>query len=220
MSLLWTIFFIEFACYLVLTIGSKPINELLWQLHCRTPFGTSKDFQDQVRLRREVVTLKREMAAISAQDEFTKWAKLRRKHDKALEDHDRKGRQTSTFFSNGLQVTNIGLAAAVKSSRSSFDAKATVIRWTCTRGLQFALQFYHTKTPIFTYPRGWFPWQIEYVLGLPRCPYGGVSINVWSNSCSIVIALVGELVMSAYRYIQEIRSRSVKQKVGMEAKTK
>jgi predicted aconitase with swiveling domain len=48
--------------------------------------------QEQARLRREVVRLKREMKAISAQDEFSKWAKVRRQHDKALEEHDRKGK--------------------------------------------------------------------------------------------------------------------------------
>jgi hypothetical protein len=37
------------------------------------------------------VRLKREMAAISAQDDFARWAKLRRQHDKALEEHDKKG---------------------------------------------------------------------------------------------------------------------------------
>ncbi len=47
-----------------------------------------------------------------------------------------------------------------------------------------------------------------------------MSINVWSNSCSIVIALVGELVMYALRYVQEIRSRPAKQKVAMAAKAK
>ena len=63
----------------------------LWQLWCRTPFGTSKEFKDQIRLRRDVVRMKRELAAISAQDDFAKWAKLRRQHDKAMEEHDKKG---------------------------------------------------------------------------------------------------------------------------------
>lgn len=94
-----------------------------------------------------------------------------------------------------------------------------MIRWTSTSGIKLALQFWHSKTPIFTYPRGWFPWQVEWVLGFPRCPYGGVSIGVWSNCCSIVIALVGELVMYAMRYVQEIRSRQPT-KIAMEAKTK
>lgn len=67
----------------------------LWQLWSRTPFGTSKDFQDQVRLRRDVVRMKRELGAISAQDDFARWAKLRRQHDKAMEEHDKKGESTT-----------------------------------------------------------------------------------------------------------------------------
>lgn len=47
--------------------------------------------QEQTRLRKEVVRLKREMNAISAQDDFARWAKIRRQHDKALEEHDKKG---------------------------------------------------------------------------------------------------------------------------------
>ncbi|RMZ86423.1 hypothetical protein DV736_g6351, partial [Chaetothyriales sp. CBS 134916] len=219
MSLLVTIFIIELICYLVLSIGAKPINDSvrlstidvkadsrlipphqLWQIYNRTPLASSKDFQDQVRLRQDVVRMKRELAGISAQDDFAKWAKLRRQHDKAMEEYDKK-------------------AAALSASRSSFDIKATAIRWTCTRGLQIALQFWHTKTPIFTYPRGWFPWQIEWILGFPRCPYGGVSINVWSNTCSVVIALVGELVGYALKYVQEVRSRRP-QKTKQPQKTK
>jgi len=41
-------------------------------------------------LKREIVRLKREMGAVSAQDEFTKWAKLRRQHDKAEAEFNKK----------------------------------------------------------------------------------------------------------------------------------
>lgn len=63
----------------------------LWLVYCRLPLQSSKDLKEQIRLRREVVQLKREMAAISAQDDFAKWARLRRQHDKAMEAHDKKG---------------------------------------------------------------------------------------------------------------------------------
>jgi len=185
-SLLVTVFVIQLVCHLVLTIGSKPINDLLWQIYLRLPLQSARDIQEQTRLRREVVRLKREMSAVSAQDDFSRWAKLRRQHDKALEEHDRK-------------------AAAVSSSRASFDTKASTIRWTCTTGLRFALQFWHAKTPVFTYPRGWFPWYVEWILGFPRCPYGGVSINVWSTACATVIALVGDVVVYLIQYVLEMR---------------
>ncbi|KIW32860.1 uncharacterized protein PV07_04375 [Cladophialophora immunda] len=264
-SLLVTVFLIQLVCHLVLTIGSKPINDLLWQIYCRLPLQSSTDIQEQMRLRREVLRLKREMNAVSAQDEFSKWAKLRRQHDKAMDEHDKKGELfiyplshqeargcnreevekgkrekecfvlvtwISTFHAtlcwqgrNGgkrqkskhhcilfslrhsPQLTDdIYLclaAAAVSSSRASFDTKATAIRWTCTSGLRLALQFWHAKTPVFTYPRGWFPWYIEWLLGFPRCPYGGVSINVWSTACATVIALVWDVMVYLIQSVQQ-----------------
>jgi len=39
-----------------------------------------------------VLRLKKEMNAISAQDNFAKWAKVRREHDKAMAAHDQKGK--------------------------------------------------------------------------------------------------------------------------------
>ena len=50
--------------------------------------------RSQVELQREVVRLKREMNATSSQDEFAKWAKLRRQHDKVLAQYD----ETSRFY--------------------------------------------------------------------------------------------------------------------------
>jgi hypothetical protein len=35
------------------------------------------------------VRIKREMNAVSAQDEFARWAKLRRTHDKAVADYEK-----------------------------------------------------------------------------------------------------------------------------------
>ncbi|KAJ9606965.1 GET complex subunit get1 [Cladophialophora chaetospira] len=199
-SLLITVFIIQLLCHLVQTVGAKPINDLLWQIYARLPLQSNKDQGEQIRLRREVVRLKREMNAVSAQDEFSKWARLRRQHDKAMEEYDKK-------------------AAAVSSTRSSFDTKATALRWTCTSGLRFALQFWHAKTPVFTYPRGWFPWYVEWLLGFPRCPYGGVSINVWSTACATVIALVGEVVLYLL-VLTRTGGLKEKQGAGMQEKQK
>jgi hypothetical protein len=62
----------------------------LWILYMRLPTPVSRDAREQYRLKREVVQLKREMNATSSQDEFAKWAKLRRRHDKTLEDYEAK----------------------------------------------------------------------------------------------------------------------------------
>jgi hypothetical protein len=45
-----------------------------------------------VTLRKEVVKLHREMTNTSAQDDFAKWAKLRRQHDKKKAEYDQNGK--------------------------------------------------------------------------------------------------------------------------------
>lgn len=82
------------SCVCVRCLSNKSLItcKKLWQICCRLPFQSSHDIREQIRLRREVVRLKREMNAVSAQDEFSKWAKLRRQHDKAMEEYDKKGK--------------------------------------------------------------------------------------------------------------------------------
>jgi hypothetical protein len=124
----------------------------------------------------------------------------------------------SSYESEETRAHNFAIGASVNDARSAFDSRATIFRWTCTSGAKLLLQFWHAKTPMFTYPREWFPWPIEFALGFPRCPYGGVSIGVWSNCCALVIALVGELV--SYMASSFGTKTKQPQKVPVEAKSK
>lgn len=65
-------------------------------LYNKFPTPTSSSVQQQRELRREIVRLKQELKATSAQDQFAKWAKLQRQHDKVVQEHDAKG----TFHSS------------------------------------------------------------------------------------------------------------------------
>jgi tail-anchored protein insertion receptor len=82
----------------------------------------------------------------------------------------------------------------LSSSRSTFDSRANMTRWILTSGVRLFLQFWHAKTPVFTFPRGWVPWYVEWTLAFPRAPSGSVSINVWSAACAAVLAVVGDTV--------------------------
>ncbi|ERF76151.1 hypothetical protein EPUS_01485 [Endocarpon pusillum Z07020] len=133
-TLLLTIFLIQLSIHLINTIGASTLNELLWTLYTRAPLSTtSQPMHEQTRLRREVVRLKREMAATSAQDNFARWAKIRREHDKALARHDE-------------------LAATNNSFRSKFNTYASATRWISTNGLRLFLQFWHARTAVFRLP--------------------------------------------------------------------
>lgn len=103
------VFLVEAAVKLINAIGATKINDLvrpvqlvssfirflvltafffllqLWTLINYLPVPTSKAAAEQRKLQAEYLAARREMNATSSQDEFAKWAKLRRKHDKQLE---------------------------------------------------------------------------------------------------------------------------------------
>ncbi|KAF7115220.1 hypothetical protein CNMCM5793_001647 [Aspergillus hiratsukae] len=186
LSLILTIFFVHVAIYLVNTVGATTIDTLLWILYLKLPTSTSKNAREQSRLKREVVQLKRDMNNTSSQDEFAKWAKLRRKHDKIMDEYE---------------TMNKKLTA----QKTSFDWSVKIARWLSTNGLKIFLQFYYSKTPVFALPAGWFPSYVEWVLSFPRAPRGSVSVQVWNSVCATAIAVMAEFVTSM---LLQLRSRT------------
>lgn len=170
---------------------------------------------------REVVRLKREMNATSSQDEFAKWAKLRRRHDKALAQYE----ETSTSSLYSLQVLYFpisllingcqrSLASSLKSFRNTFSQVVTVLRFLGTNGLRFLLQFWFAKQPMFWLPRGWVPGFVEWALAFPRAPRGSVSVQVWGIACATVVQLVGEAVVAGWVLVRERREGEGKGREG------
>jgi tail-anchored protein insertion receptor len=90
-SLLLTTFLLQLALHLINTIGTTTINEYLWILYTTLFPSTSQTSSELSALKREVVRLKRDLAATSAQDDFARWAKLKRQHDKAVGEYDKLG---------------------------------------------------------------------------------------------------------------------------------
>ncbi|KAI4242236.1 MAG: hypothetical protein L6R40_004107 [Gallowayella cf. fulva] len=90
-SILLVVFLLQLAIHLINTVGANAINELLWTLYNQFPTSTHNAVHDSKPLRAEVVRLRKEMNATSSQDEFAKWAKLRRNHDKAVAKYDENG---------------------------------------------------------------------------------------------------------------------------------
>ncbi|KAJ9196842.1 hypothetical protein DTO166G4_8529 [Paecilomyces variotii] len=178
LSLILIIFFVHLAIYLVNTIGAATIDSLLWIVYLKLPTATSRNAKEQARLKREVIQLKREMNATSSQDEFAKWAKLRRRHDKTMEEFET-------------------LNKIISANKSSFEWTVKVARWLSTNGFKLFLQFYYSKTPVFELPPGWFPYYVEWVLAFPRAPMGTVSVQVWGSACAAAISLAGDVVASA-----------------------
>ncbi|KAG5297623.1 CHD5 domain-containing protein [Histoplasma ohiense] len=198
-SLLITVLFLNVIIYMINTVGAATVDGLLWLLYIKLPTGMSQIAREQRHMKREVVQLKHEMSSTSSQDEFAKWAKLRRRHDKALEAYEAKNNELTQ-------------------SKSTFDMTVRIARWAATSGLMLFLQFWYSKTPIFTLPPGWIPWQVQWVLSFPRAPMGTVSIQIWGGACATVVALVGDAMRASLAYVSKPKIDRIKLGATMEGK--
>ncbi|KAH0543822.1 hypothetical protein FGG08_001861 [Glutinoglossum americanum] len=143
------------------------------------PTATSKAVHEQRRLQGEVLELRTKMNSTSSQDQFARWAKLRRQHDKALAEYEK-------------------ISFSVNASRTSFDSSFTVARWFSTNGLRIFLQFWYAKQALFWIPQGWVPGYVEWLLAFPRAPKGSVSIQMWGLACASIVPLVTAVVFAVY----------------------
>ncbi|KAF0318697.1 Protein GET1 [Colletotrichum sp. SAR11_59] len=176
-SLLVIIFVLEVVSHLVNSIGAATINSLLWTLLNYLPVSTSKTAKQHRQLQAEFLKVRKELNATSSQDEFAKWAKLRRTHDKLL-DQLEKSKQSQ------------------EGAKSKFDTYLTGFRLLVTKVPQYGLPFWYSKEPMFWLPYGWFPYYAEWLMSFPKAPMGSVSIVSWQLACNGMVTLLTELITS------------------------
>ncbi|KAG6877890.1 GET complex subunit get1 [Termitomyces sp. T159_Od127] len=124
--------------------------------------------------RKEVLNTKAELLKTSAQDQFAKWAKLRRSVDKGLAELEK-------------------LNSDVASTKTAFSIKFKSAVWLLTTGVQFFVGWWYRKIAVFYLPPGWFG-PLEWWLSFPFAPAGSVSVGVWQMACKRVI-MIGERVV-------------------------
>ncbi|PWN49749.1 hypothetical protein IE53DRAFT_387998 [Violaceomyces palustris] len=132
-----------------------------------------RTLSQQRALRKEIYENKQQLAKTSSQDEFSKWAKLRRKIDKSLQELER---------INGV----------LSSSRSTFGIILKAFLFLFTTAFPFIVTSYYGKTPIFYLPPGGWFGPLGWILSLPRAPAGSVSSSAWSTICVRVILIIIE----------------------------
>ncbi|KAH6848332.1 CHD5-like protein-domain-containing protein [Chaetomium sp. MPI-CAGE-AT-0009] len=191
-SLLVVVFLIELVVQLVNTIGATTINNLIWRLYLSIPTPLAKQFAEQRQKQKEYLAVRLELNATSSQDEFAKWAKLRRQHDKLLDELEKR-------------------KSGVEASRTKFDRYLTAVRLISTRGVQWLMPMWYGKLPMYWLPYGWFPYYVEWFASFPRAPLGSVSIVTWQAACTAILTLVMNAVVGILAFIAA-RKESGKQK--------
>ncbi|KAM3558468.1 hypothetical protein MY1884_000963 [Beauveria asiatica] len=174
-SLLVVIFVVEAVVHVINLVGATVLNDLIWTAINYLPVPTSKTAAEQRKTQAEYLKVRRELNATSSQDDFAKWARIRRQHDKLLDQ---------------LEKQKKGLEA----SRAGFDKYLSAVRFLVTRAPQYALPFWYAKEPMLWLPHGWFPYYAEWIISFPRGPMGSVSIASWQLACTTVIVLVSDML--------------------------
>ncbi|KIO20314.1 hypothetical protein M407DRAFT_245854 [Tulasnella calospora MUT 4182] len=182
MDLILTIFLLVLLTQAISWIGKSVLLDLVYALYQRL-FNGAKVAQ-QRSLKTSILNTKKELLETSAQDQFAKWAKLRRKIDKELAD---------------LEKLNSELGSA----KTAFSIKFNTAIWILTTGAQMVLGWWYRKTPVFYLPKGWFG-PFTWWLSLPFAPAGSVSCGTWQMACKRVITMMERVVRDLYASAEEV----------------
>ncbi|KIY66440.1 hypothetical protein CYLTODRAFT_398704 [Cylindrobasidium torrendii FP15055 ss-10] len=175
MSLIILIFALVFTTELISWVGKTVLLEIFYSLYLRIfyPQNAAK----QRELKTEILNNKAELLKTSAQDQFAKWAKLRRTVDKGLSDLEKLNSEISTV-------------------KSAFSMKFNTALWVSTTGVQFVVTWWYRKSAVFYLPPGWFG-PLQWTFALPFAPKGAVSVGMWQMACRRVIK-VGERMVKEF----------------------
>ncbi|KZO99630.1 hypothetical protein CALVIDRAFT_595746 [Calocera viscosa TUFC12733] len=175
-SLALTIFLLVLLTQVISWIGQSVLEEYAFNIYALLLLPTLA--RRQATLRKEVFADKQDLLRTSAQDEFAKWAKLRRKVDKGLAD---------------LEKLNGELSGA----KSAFSLRFKTSLFILTSGAQWLLVWWYRKSPVFYLPPGWLG-PLGWWLSLPFAPAGSVSCGMWQFACRRVIKLCSALVREIF----------------------
>ena len=122
--------------YLMLWIGFENIASAIFQIYSRIfTIDTSTVKLDKTKT--EIIEIKEQILCTSAQDEFAKWAKLKRKFDKLVQDYERDSKQASQI-------------------RQSFESGIHWVLYGSIWGIQIVLLIYWSQRAVFYVPGNWF----------------------------------------------------------------
>ncbi|KAL2891372.1 Protein get-1 [Ceratocystis lukuohia] len=221
-SLMVVVLLLEVVVHLINAIGTTTINNLvrsklfpppsrclrlantsiqpqqLWRILILLPIGPAQMAAEKRKLQTEYLAVRKEMLATSSQDEFAKWARLRRKHDKLYE---------------GLEKKKQSFDAV----QAQYNTIINAVRLLITRAPQYIIPFWFSREPMFWLPKNLFPYYAEWFLSLPKAPLGSVSIGTWQVSCALAIKLVSDILVAIATFVATSVASKKKVPVGVPA---
>ncbi|KAI7857312.1 WRB/Get1 family [Circinella umbellata] len=149
----------------ILILGYSYVTQQAYRWYIKAT--NDKRIIKQQKLKRDLLTLKSDLSQTTSQDEFAKWAKMRRKLDKGMAD---------------LEKLNSDIAFA----KAAFELRAKSVLWFFVHGTRTIIAFWYTRRAAFYLPKSWFG-PAEWFLWMPMAPKGAVSVAIWVSACRQVI---------------------------------
>lgn len=207
---------VVFTVHIINLIGRERIESVVKPIYIRLFY--TKELKQQNQLKKDLFSTRQQLNLTSSQDEFAKWAKLRRSVDKHVAQ---------------LEATNSRLAGA----SSSVSLLVRAILFLGTTLFPFCLTFYFGKTPMFFLPPSGSPtiassaakvsylpvrkapggfeiphdathaWSmvnetylgpLGWLLAMTAAPRGSVSAGMWSTICTRVALLITKQIKDLF----------------------
>jgi tail-anchored protein insertion receptor len=204
MTLLITVFLLVFMTELISWIGQTVLFDLV-RVHSGHRVRQRTHFRDcpvtesipqayavhirvfdsaaetrQRTLKTEILAAKAELLQTSAQDQFAKWAKLRRNVDKGLAELEKLSEWPTFIFADlacEFSRSHSALPDSQLASRKmAFSLTFHTLLWILTTGMQLAIGWYYRRAAVFYLPPGWLG-PLEWWMALPFAPQGPFCIS-------------------------------------------
>ncbi|CEH15269.1 protein get1 [Ceraceosorus bombacis] len=162
---------------LLSSIGHARLSTLILPIWLR--LTSASTLAANQRAKKELLQNRLLLGQTSAQDDFSKWAKIRRKVDKLTQEIE-------------------GSNAKLQSAQSTLTLLVRAGLIVLTTVMPFLVTSYHSKTPMFFLPPAaagtregstWFG-PIGWALSLAAAPAGSVSAGAWSAVVTRVLTLL------------------------------
>ncbi|GBC02061.1 hypothetical protein RclHR1_04430011 [Rhizophagus clarus] len=189
MSLAFAIVLVVLITEFILWFGYSQIANLAYGVYLNA-FERER-IQKQRKIKRDILSIKHDLSRTSSQDQFAKWAKLRRKLDSKMSELEK-------------------ITTSLVYLKTTFEIKFTTFLWVVANGVQIFMVIWYRSSPVFYLPQDWFS-PITWIFSMPFAPSGSVSVPFWFFVCRKFVKKAIQIKRDAVPLYHKYAPESVKQ---------
>lgn len=176
-TLLLLVFVIQIVKQIISAVGKQSIESISWILYCKVApkFGHTK-LASMSEKSTQLRTVVAERRAVSAQDQYAKWTKLNRQHDKLVAEIEQ-------------------LQKEVDLDKAKVNTFTGYLIATLTSIPIWFFRVWYRSVVLFYFPPAILPRAVEWSIALPFTVTGGVSLTVWMMATGAVASSLTFLFM-------------------------